>query len=61
MPVLRMDMGKCPANARDVKTVGYPGILISVTRIIIINEVVSERLTKNDPSEDYETNADAHS
>ncbi len=44
-----MDMSECPDNTGYVKAAGYFGIFINVTCIIIVNEAVSERLTKNDP------------
>ncbi len=49
MPVLRMNMSECPGNTGDVKAAGYPGILINIPRVIIVNEVVPKRLAKNDP------------
>jgi hypothetical protein len=61
MPVLSMNMSECPGNTTYVKPAGYFGILINITRIIIINEVVPERLTKDDPCKDYETGANAGS
>ncbi len=52
-------MGECPGNAGEVKTAGYLGIFINVTRIIIVNEIVPERLAKNYPRKDGETDANA--
>jgi hypothetical protein len=49
MPVKGMDMSECPDNTGYVKTAGYFGIFINVTWIVIVNEVISECLTKNDP------------
>jgi hypothetical protein len=54
-------MGECPGNAGEVKTAGYLGIFINVTRIIIINEIVPERLAENHPRKDGDTDADADS
>ncbi len=59
MPVLRMNMSECPGNTGDVKAAGYPGILINIPRVIIVNEVVPERLAKNRPSQRCKSNANA--
>ena len=61
MPVLRMNMGECPGNAGDVKTAGYLGIFIDITRIVVINEVVPQSLAKNNPCKHRETDANADS
>ena len=47
-----MDMSECPNNTGCVKAAGHFGIFTNITFIIIDNEVVSERLTKNDPGKD---------
>ena len=62
MPVHGMNMSECPGNTGDVKAAGYLGILINVTRIIIVNEVVSKRLTKDNPCKHRkkDRNADNH-
>jgi len=44
-----MDMRKRPGDAREVDTAGDPSVLIDVTRIVVVNEIVPERLTKNSP------------
>jgi hypothetical protein len=59
MPVLRMNMGERPDNTGDVKAAGYLGILINVMRVIIVNEVMPERLPKHGPCKHYKTDADA--
>src|SRR4051794_21016953 len=59
MPVHGMNMGKCPGNTADVKAIGYLGIFVNVTRIIVINEVVPDGLAKNNPRKHCETNANA--
>ena len=61
MPVLGMNMSECPGNAGEVETAGYPGILINVTRIIIVNEIVPERLAENSACKHRETDANADS
>ena len=61
MPVLRMNMGECPGDTGDVKPTGYPGTLVNVPRIIVVNEVVPERLAKNRPCKDCQTDTEANS
>lgn len=51
-------MCKCPGNTGDVKTACYFGVLINVTRIIVINEVVPKGLTKDNPDEREKADAD---
>ena len=52
-------MGKCPGNAADAKSVSYLRIFVDVTRIIIVNEVVAERLAKDKPDQAGQSDADA--
>lgn len=59
MPVLRMNMSKCPGNTGDVKAAGYLGILINIPGIIIVNEVVPKRLAENDPRKQCKKDANA--
>lgn len=59
VPVFRMNMGKRPANIGEAEAAGYPGILIDVTRIIVVNEIVSECLTKDAPCKNCQTDANA--
>ena len=42
-------MSKRPGNTADAEPTCYFRVFIDVTRIIIVNEVVPERLTKNKP------------
>ena len=51
MPVQRVNMCKCPDNTADAKTTRYFRVLINVMRIVVINEVVPERLAENKPSQ----------
>ena len=60
MPVHGMDVGEGPGNPAEAKTAGYSGVFIDVARIIVVDEIVPQRLTKNDPGKRYETNANAH-
>ena len=52
-------MSKCPGNTAEAKAVGYVSVFIDVTRIIVVNEVVPERLAKNEPCKHCQTDADA--
>jgi hypothetical protein len=61
MPVFRMDVSECPNNVRDVDTARDPGVLIDVAGIIVVNEIVPERLTENGPRKHCQGNADAES
>jgi len=61
MPVHGMDVSEGPDNPAEAKTAGYSGVFIDVARIIIVNEIVPQCLTKNDPGKRCETNANAHS
>src|SRR4051794_3598910 len=47
MPVCRMHMSESPLNPLDSETVGDPWIFANVLIVIIINELMSERLTEN--------------
>jgi hypothetical protein len=60
MPVSGMNMGECPNDVRKVDTAGDPGVLIDVARIVVVDEIVPERLTKNGPRYDEETDAHAN-
>jgi hypothetical protein len=57
MPVLRMNMSECPGNTGDVKAAGYPGILINIPRIIIVNEIVPQCLAKHRPCKHRQADA----
>ena len=51
-------MTECPGNTADAKTTCYFRVLINVMRIIVINEVVPERLAKNKPCQARQNDAD---
>ena len=59
MPVLGMNVAKRPSNARQVKPACYFRIFIDVVLIIVVNEVMTEGLTKDHPRNRRERNADA--
>jgi len=61
MPVHGMNMSECPGNTAEANAIGYVSVFIDVTRIIVVNEVVPQRLAKNDPCKRCETDADADS
>ena len=54
-----MNMSEGPGNTGNVKAAGYPGILIDIPRIIIVNEVVPKRLAENDPRKRCKQDANA--
>ena len=49
VPVFGMDMRKRPGDVGDADAAGDPRVLIDVARIVVINEIVPECLTKDDP------------
>jgi len=55
-----MNMSECPGNTAEAKAVGYVSVLINVTRIVVVNEVVPERLAKNKPGQRGEKKADTN-
>lgn len=59
MPVFGMDMRKRPGDVGDADATRDPRVLINVTRIVVVNEIVPECLTKDDPRQDEETDANA--
>jgi hypothetical protein len=59
MPVFGVNMSKCPSDVSEVNAAGDPGILIDVGRIVVVNEIVPECLTKNGPRDHCQSNADA--
>ena len=54
-----MNMAKRPGNTADAEAAGYLRIFIDVARVIIVDEVVPERLAENYPRKDGETDANA--
>jgi len=61
MPVHGMNMSECPGNTAEAKAAAYVSVFIDVTRIIIVDEVVPQRLAKNDPCKRFKRDADADS
>ena len=57
MPVHGMNVGECPGNTADAEPTGYLRVFVDVTRIIVVNEVVPERLAKNKPAQGRKSDA----
>ena len=49
MPIARMHMGEGPPNSSQTKSTHDPWILIDILMVIIVDELMSKRLTENDP------------
>jgi hypothetical protein len=49
VPVFGMDMRKCPRDIGEVDAAGDSRVLIDVGWIIVVNEIVPERLNKDAP------------
>ena len=54
-----MNMAKCPGNAADAEAACYLRIFVDVVRVIIVDEIVPERLAENQPRKDGDTDANA--
>ena len=54
-----MNVGECPGNTANAEPTGYVRIFIDVARVIIVDEVVPERLAKNNPRKRRERQANA--
>ena len=54
MPVARVSMDKSPLNIARSKTLGYSWIEVNVGTIIVVNELVAQRLAEYDPDESGE-------
>ena len=51
-------MSECPGDVVEIDAATDPRVLIDVARIVVVNEVVVESLTKNNPGECREKDAD---
>jgi len=51
-------MGECPGNIGESDAAGYPGILIDILWIVIVNEVVVKGLRKYAPGNYCKADAD---
>ena len=49
VPVLGMDMRKCPGDVGEVDAAGDSCVLVDVVRIVVVNEIVPECLAENEP------------
>jgi hypothetical protein len=54
-----MDVSECPGNTRNGQPAGYSGVFIHIPRIVVIDEVVPQRLAENTPREQCKTDANA--
>jgi len=61
VPVFGMNMSECPSDVREVNAAGDPGVLIDVARIVVVNEIVPERLCKYHLCNYYKGHANAMS
>ena len=52
-------MSKRPGDTADAEPTCYSRVFIDITRIVIVNEVVPERLAKNKPCQARQSDADA--
>ena len=59
VPVLGMDMRKCPGDVGGVDAARDRRVLIYVARIVVINEIVPACLTKNAPRKHCQSYANA--
>ncbi len=57
MPVPGMGMSEMPAEILKTEAACYAFVLIDVFLIIVVNELMPERLTKNNPRKYDKTNA----
>ena len=48
-------MSECPGDVREVDAAGDPRVLIDVGRIVVVNEIVPECLTKDGPRKDCQS------
>lgn len=58
VPVFGVDMSERPGDIREVDAACDRRVLIDVVRIVVINEIVPEGLTKNAPRKHCQSNAD---
>ena len=47
VPVFGMHMGECPSDIREVNAASDPGVLVDVTRIVVVNEIEAKSLCKH--------------
>ena len=59
MPILGVDMRKRPDNIGKAKAGPYPGVLIDITRVVVIHEIESECSSKDGPCKQREADANA--
>ena len=59
MPVTRMSVRECPHDSMRSDTTGYDRISVNVSAIVVIDEVVAERLREDEPRNSAKQNAQA--
>jgi hypothetical protein len=52
MPIGGVNVGECPTNPGKAETAANLGIFINVMVVIVINEIVGEGLSENNPCDD---------
>src|SRR5712692_6450600 len=58
MPVAGLGVSKCAHDSTHGKTAAYEGISVNVSLVVVINEVMSQRLTEHQPHEEEQNTAD---
>src|SRR5689334_2478919 len=58
VPVVGVHMGEGPSNSSETKAIGDPRIIVNILIIVVINELVPERLAKHNPDNTDKENAD---
>jgi len=58
MPVVNVSMDKGPLNIARSETIYYSWIEVNEDIIIVVNELVAQRLAEHDPDNSGEQNAD---
>ena len=58
MPVGRVNMGEGPLDIARGETADYSWIIVNVRTIVVVHEVVVQRLAKRNPDNACEQNAD---
>ena len=52
-----MDMCECPPNTSQIKAPCYRGVFVNVTWVVIVDEIVVDRLAKDSPCDCDKTDA----
>ena len=57
VPVHGMDVRECPRDTRHTQSAGYVRVFIDIMRVVVVNEVVPQRLAENTPREQRQADA----